>query len=146
MTQVKVKCMICKVEEQVTNEEITVMNRFIEKNPKAKAIDYCRLLAISRGPVCTGEKEHRFMMHPDFGAAVDESVLNVDKCKDEFDKFNSKDEELRIKLEATYKEMRRLAHERADVIEGKNAASDSLLASKKNFAEIAGSDMIRLWR
>lgn len=142
---IKTKCIICKLEEELNKEEIADINRIIERNPKAKSTDYLRIISIARGPVCTGNKEHKLMFHEDFTKAIDESVSNVKKYQEEFNKLDSRDVELKNKLEIMYKEIRNLAQERADVIENKNTTSDVLLMVKEAFRNVSGTDNVKLW-
>jgi hypothetical protein len=141
----KTRCTICKIEEDISKEETTNITRIIERNPKAVATDYLRVIAIARGPTCTGDKEHRLTFHQDFRKAVDECVANVNTSQFKFNELDNKEKELKIKVKNAYDEYIKMAQELANVIENKNPAYDEFLKQKTVFKDIAGSENIKLW-
>jgi DUF4097 and DUF4098 domain-containing protein YvlB len=141
----KLLCPICKIEKELTKEQVEYMTKLIETNPNAKAYDYIEIAAIMLESNCMGNDRHSFQFSEDFSKAVDESVANVNKYQEEFNKLDSRDIELKNKLKIMYKEIRNLAEERANIIENKNTTSDVLLMVKEAFKNVSGTDNVKLW-
>lgn len=67
----KIRCIICKIEEELLGEDLADIAKMVNKNPKAKTTDYLRHLNIIRGPICNNDKEHKYLFHDDFNVQMD---------------------------------------------------------------------------
>lgn len=141
----KLRCNFCKIERELTKEQVEYITKLIETNPNAKACDYIEIATVMLGSSCIGDDRHSLKFSEDFFEAANESATNVKASQEKIDGINNKEEELKVKSKNAYDEYIKTARELADLTENKNVLSDTLLLNRNIFKEISGSDKIELW-
>lgn len=141
----KLRCNFCKIEKELTKEQVEYITKLIETNPNAKAYDYIEIATVMSESNCIGDDRHSFQFSEDFSKTIDESVTNVKASQEKIDGINNKEKELKTKSKSAYDEYIKTSRELADLTENKNVLSDELLSSRNIFKEISGSDKIELW-
>lgn len=97
----KAKCSVCKIEEELKEEQLKDLVCEVLKNPTPNRVDYTDILSIRRGRTCTEGKRHTFVVHEDFDKQIDQlftTKADIEKIKLDLDQgekaLNAKKAEL----------------------------------------------------
>lgn len=65
----KIRCVICRIEEELSKEDLELATKVVLTNPQPKAVNYIKVLALMHG-ICKNGKDHIYIFHEDFNVQI----------------------------------------------------------------------------